>query len=370
MNFIFYVPQMAPYGGIERHVCGLARAAAERGHTVRFLTTSNSLGDDLRNELVHPRIDFRELPSPRGAAGKLKKFFWLWSQVRQSRDRHWDVIYTNGQSALSRIVWRAAGDGTRVIHHHHNAADPHEQTTWSSSFRRVLAEAPVLIGCSNATKNALNAATGRTDARFMPYLTRCPVDSSQIVNRPPHRPLRFGFSGRLIPEKGIDAILALAADPKLIEIEWHVHGAGDAYPPSRFAELPRLVYHGAFHSAAEQAEALLALDAAVLFSTHNEGMPLSLIEAMSAGLPWIATDHGGTRELAASPMDSVLASPEPDLTELAAEVCVLADRINAGQTSRVTQRAVYDKYFSPTVVAELWLGFLEGTNPGRSRPPF
>ncbi|MEO7413148.1 MAG: glycosyltransferase [Opitutaceae bacterium] len=359
MNFLFYVPQMAAYGGIERHVCGLARAAAERGHHVLFLTTSNSLGLDLRTELTHPSIVFRELPRAREKAGLILKSMWLLNQVRQSRSRPWDVIYTNGQSALSRVVWRAAGKGTRIVHHHHNAADPEEQKTWSASFRRVLERAPVLIGCSNATKEALNEAVGRRDARFMPYLTRCPVESSQITNRPPHRPLRFGFSGRLIPEKGIDAILALASDPGLINIEWHVHGAGDVYPPERFAGNPRLVYHGAFNSATEHAAALLALDAAVLFSTHNEGMPLSLIEAMSAGLPWIATDHGGTRELASSPMNSVIASPRPTLAELATDVRVLAARISAGQTSRIAQRAVYDKTFAPPVVAALWLEFFE-----------
>ncbi|HUR56875.1 MAG TPA: glycosyltransferase family 4 protein, partial [Opitutaceae bacterium] len=359
MNFLFYVPQMAAYGGIERHVCGLARAAAERGHHVLFLTTSNSLGADLRTELDHRLIEFRELPRAREKAGTLLKMLWLLNEVRRSRSRAWDVIYTNGQSALSQVVWRAAKRSTRIVHHHHNAADPAEQKTWSPSFRRVLERAPVLIGCSRATKDALNEATGRRDARFMPYLTRCPVESSQITDRPPHRPIRFGFSGRLIPEKGIDAILALAGDPGLANIEWHVHGAGVAYPPERFVGNPRLVYHGAFTSAAEHAQALLSLDAAVLFSTHNEGMPLSLIEAMSAGLPWIATDHGGTRELASSPMNAVVASPRPNLAELAADVRTLAARISAGQTSRVAQRAVYDKTFAPPVVAALWLEFFE-----------
>jgi glycosyltransferase involved in cell wall biosynthesis len=362
MNFLFYVPQMAPYGGIERHVCGLARAAAERGHKVLFLTTSNSLGADLRAELNHPAIVFRELPRAREKASRALKILWLLNEVRRSRSQHWDVIYTNGQSALSRLVWKAGKQGTRIVHHHHNAADPEEQTTWSSPFRRVLREAPFLIGCSHATKEALNAAVGRRDTRFMPYLTRCPVDSSQIVDRPPHKPLRFGFSGRLIPEKGIDAILALASDPGLPNIEWHVHGAGDAYPPERFTGSPRLIYHGAFSSAKEHAAALLALDAAVLFSTHNEGMPLSLIEAMSAGLPWIATDHGGTRELASSPMDSVVASARPNLAELAADVRVLAGRITSGATSRVAQRGVYDKTFAPQVVAALWMDFFEAKN--------
>lgn len=359
MNFLFYVPQMAAYGGIERHVCGLARAAAERGHKVLLLTTSNSLGGDLRSELAHPLITFRELSLARGSAGAPAKILWLLNEVRRSRGTAWDVVYTNGQSALSRLVWLAARRGTRVVHHHHNAADAREQKTWSRAFRCVLERAPILVGCSNATKDALNAAVGRTDARFLPYLTRCAVERAQIIDRPPHRPMRFGFSGRLIPEKGIDAILALADNPGLPNIEWHVHGAGPAYPPTRFAGQPRLVYHGAYSSAAEHATALLALDAAVLFSTHNEGMPLSLIEAMSAGLPWIATDQGGTKELALSPENALVAPAQASLAELARDVRLLAARISAGTTSRVAQRAVYEKNFAPAIVAARWLDFFE-----------
>ena len=89
--------------------------------------------------------------------------------------------------------------------------------------------------------------------------------------------------------------------------------------------------------AAGKVRALLALDALVLFSTHNEGMPLSLIEGMAAGLPWIATDRGGTRELAGSPDDClVVAVPTVDLP---AQARAFADRILAGTTSRRRQRA-------------------------------
>ncbi len=95
----------------------------------------------------------------------------------------------------------------------------------------------------------------------------------------------------------------------------------------------------------------------VLFSTHNEGMPLSLIEGMSAGLPWIATDRGGTRELAVSAADSLVAPAAATLAELGSRVRVLADRILAGTTSRRRQRGHYDREFAPPVVARRWLDY-------------
>jgi len=358
MNALFYAPQMAGYGGMERHVCGLAAVFAARGHTVRFVTTSNSLGPGLRAELAHPLIAFAELPCARESAGVWRKSAWLLAEARRSRRRHWDVIYTNGQSALSLLPWLARRPGTRIVHHHHNAADAPEQATWSRAFRQVLARAPELIGCSEATCAALNAAVGRADARFLPYLAACPLSGDEIADRPVvGRPLRFGFCGRLIPEKGVSMVLDLADDASLGDIEWHIHGAGPAYPPERFRNRPRLFYHGAYRSAEAHARALLDLDALVLFSTHNEGMPLSLIEAMSAGLPWIATDRGGTRELAAGSLDSLLVPASATPAECRDGVRELARRIRSGETSRRAQRDAYDARFAPLRVAARWLDF-------------
>jgi glycosyltransferase involved in cell wall biosynthesis len=355
MNLLFYAPQMAAYGGLERHVCGLAAAAARAGHQVTLLTTSNSLGADLRGELVGAGVTLRELSRARGEAGAFTKLAWLLAQTLRARTQHWDVIYTNGQSALARHVWRAAGRATRIIHHHHTAADAAEQATWSPAFRRVLRSAPELIGCSQATCAALNAATGRGDAQYLPYLTRCPVRAEAVTATACRAPLRLGFMGRLIPEKGIDTVVRLAGEAGLAGVEWHIHGEGPAYPPEFFQDRPRLVYHGAYRTAAEQAAALLALDGLTLFSTHNEGMPLSLLEGMAAGLPLLATDRGGTRELAVSPADTFLLSDPADFAAIVAGVQAFAAAIRSGQTSRPRQRAAYDRHFAPASVAGRWL---------------
>jgi glycosyltransferase involved in cell wall biosynthesis len=360
LNLLFYVPQMAAYGGMERHVCTLAAAAARRGHTVTVLTTSNSLGDNLRDELIHPRITLRELPLARREAGRWRKLRWLLRETTRARRQHWDLIYTNGQSALAAVAWQASARA-RIVHHHHTAADAEEQARWSPGFRQVLRSARELVGCSRQTCAALNTATARGDARYLPYLTRPVVPAAAVRERAPGRTLHFGFLGRLIPEKGIDAILRLSTDPTLAHIHWHLHGAGPAYPPETFSGLPNLTYHGTYADAATHARALLALDAVVLFSTHNEGLPLSLIEAMGAGLPWIATDRGGTRELAVSPADALLVAHPASDRQLGEAVHELSRRIRAAATSRRHQRRASDARFSPEVVAAQWLHYLENT---------
>jgi glycosyltransferase involved in cell wall biosynthesis len=359
---------MAAYGGMERHICSLAALTARHGHRVTLITTSNSLGEDLRAEINHPSISLHELSAARNHAGKFRKLQWLLGKVLTARRESWDLIYTNGQSALARVVWHAAGNSARHVHHHHTAADAGEQATWSHGFRDVLRLAPELVACSCATRDAINLAVKRTNTIYLPYLTRCPVAAHEVVNRQPERSLNFGFLGRLIGEKGIDTICRLSADPSLAHITWHLHGAGINYPPEFFRAWPRIVYHGAYVGTAAQAEAFAGLDAVVLFSVHNEGMPLSLIEAMSAGLPWIATDRGGTRELAVSPSNCVVVPHPASDAVLRDAVIELKTRIQNRTTSRVEQRKAYDKNFSPSVVGNRWMEFIEAHLPAKGKP--
>jgi len=189
---------MAAYGGMERHVCVLAEEAARRGNRVRLLTTSNSLNKTTRTSLTSAGVDLRELSCPRDAAGPLQKLWWLWRQTQIARFTRWDVIYTNGQSALARIVWQAARRHTRIIHHHHTAADAGEQATWAPRFRQVLAQAPEVVACSEATRANIEHAIVRKGARFLPYFSACPVAAKEVIEKKYQagQPLKFGFAGR------------------------------------------------------------------------------------------------------------------------------------------------------------------------------
>jgi glycosyltransferase involved in cell wall biosynthesis len=359
MNFLFYVPQMASYGGMERHVCLLALLLARNGHRITLLTTSNSLNAGVRSELVAAGIEMRELPVARGEASKAKKLGWLLWNALKLRFRTWDWIYTNGQSGLARFVWLAAGPRTRVVHHHHTAGDPAEQKTWHPAFRRTLETAAQVVACSRSTKAHIESALGRHHVHFLPYLTPEMLPTTAVVERvaQPETPLHFGFVGRLVPTKGIDTLCALSQAPALAGVQWQIHGAGEDYPAALFDAYPNVHYHGPFQGPEECAAILQRLDALALFSRHNEGMPLSLIEAMAAGLPWIATDQGGTREMAVVAENCEVVSATAALDDLLSRTLALAERIRAGKTSRTAQRRVYDAYFTPGIVARHWLTF-------------
>ncbi|KIS04342.1 glycosyltransferase family 4 protein [Paucilactobacillus wasatchensis] len=62
-----------------------------------------------------------------------------------------------------------------------------------------------------------------------------------------------------------------------------------------------------------------------ILSTHYEGLPISLIEAMSYGLPLIASDVGGNSELVSEGVNGFLVKPE-DEQQLAERItCLLND---------------------------------------------
>ena len=358
MNFLIYTPQMAPYGGLETHVCLVAQAISSFGEHVTIITTSNSLSTTWRQRLAISGVNFIEQPIPNGRASALSKVPWLLFNCNKLRAKHWDVIYTNGQGSLTGLVWILAGPRTRRIHHHHTSADKFEQRTWSRWFILALKHSSELIGCSRFTAAQLNAVTRRTDSRFLPYLTETTIEYNESSNRKVNKTLHFGFFGRLVSTKGIEVILKLASDVRCAHIQWHIHGSGVDYPPSYFEDYASVIYHGSYETPQEQSVALKNLDAVVLFSTHSEGMPLCIIESMAMGLPWVASARGGITELSKLCPDSELVNSPEDYEQCLAALMRLSSRILNGLTSRSAQHEFWHSTFSKDVVTAQWIEYL------------
>lgn len=125
----------------------------------------------------------------------------------------------------------------------------------------------------------------------------------------PPNALVAGWVGRLSREKGADVMLdALAAsDPK-----WHLSiiGEGDEADHLRHqaAELgiaDRISWHGHIPNAGSL---ITAFDVFIL-SSRTEGTPISLLEAMNASVPIIATRVGGVPDVVSS-SNALLVPPE------------------------------------------------------------
>jgi glycosyltransferase involved in cell wall biosynthesis len=177
------------------------------------------------------------------------------------------------------------------------------------------------------------------------------------------RPCRLVCVASLLPVKDHETLLrafAAATDDDRASLE--LVGAGPLERELRALVSELGLEDRVWFVGAVEHESLLARmrsgewDAVVLSSTDDgserEGIPVSLMEAMAAGLPAVATDSGGTRELVRK--SSGILVPPGDRAALAEALHRVIDdprlraRLGAGARSRVAEAFDVDK-----VAAEL-----------------
>ena len=144
-------------------------------------------------------------------------------------------------------------------------------------------------------------------------------------------PFRVGSVGRLFEEKGFDvlveAVRALVSGADALPITVQIAGAGPLLDDlrTRAAGLP-ISFIGELGRGAPVAEFLRSLDVFVLPSTHREGRANVLLEALSCGIPTLATDIPGTMEAVG---DGATLVPPNDAPRLADGIRSLIGRADA-----------------------------------------
>jgi glycosyltransferase involved in cell wall biosynthesis len=105
---------------------------------------------------------------------------------------------------------------------------------------------------------------------------------------------RAAVISRLVPEKRIDVLLTcLKNRPELNSIEFHIYGAGPESETLKARAATNglnVVFEGFRFDVAEQ----LAQADLLVHLCPMESLGVALLEAMAAGVPVVAPDHGGT----------------------------------------------------------------------------
>jgi glycosyltransferase involved in cell wall biosynthesis len=136
--------------------------------------------------------------------------------------------------------------------------------------------------------------------------------------RPADRRRRFGFIGSILPHKGlhvlIEAFRGLHGDDLALDIRGNLRL--DAGYASALREAAggdsRIRFLGAF-AEGEQKDALSGIDVLVLPSVWWENSPLTVLEALAAGIPVVASAIGGVPELIQDGVSGLLVEPRsPD----------------------------------------------------------
>jgi len=119
----------------------------------------------------------------------------------------------------------------------------------------------------------------------------------ELQSSPADHPPRLLMVARFAPQKDHDTLLRALAD--LLDLEWELDLVGtgpDEEVVRQRADELGLSSRVRFLGMREDVAELIAASQVYLLFSHWEGFPRSILEALRAGLPVVATDVGGVRE--------------------------------------------------------------------------
>jgi glycosyltransferase involved in cell wall biosynthesis len=304
----------------------LAQAARSRGYEVAFLSPSGGSFVELAE-----RDGFRVRVVPLGGALDVRSLARLRRVLRSERV---DVLHTHVHFSLN-VLGRVAGRlaGAKVIAHMHvdNVFRPRRiarlsQELLDNTTARLCAR---IVAVSQATAAAL-VDQGYPSGRVLVVRNGIdpspPADPARPTGVPDGAPLLLEVA-RLAPVKGqrelIEALTRLARTDAVAVLAGSDLETGGAYALELEALAAERGVRGRVLLAGYRADvgALLAAADVFVLPSWVEGLPLTVLEAMAAGKPVVATSVGGTPEAVVDGETGLLVPP--------GDVAALAERLDA-----------------------------------------
>jgi glycosyltransferase involved in cell wall biosynthesis len=341
-------------GGGQLVALRLATGAVSRGHQALIVSPSEGAFTRLaRNEGIDVHI---------ADVSRLHRLAGLAKLIRLIRVEHVDVVHTHGMIAVNVLSRVAARLGrAAVVSHIHT----------TEVFRRN----PILA----RTYRALDRGTARWCKKLIAVseFTRAQaIDDGVAPERvvtihngidvgPPPVPVALGPAplavcvGRLEPAKGQETVLrALSSVPGLTVAFVGRDVAGRRRFLEELAATLGVAARVIFTGPRDDVLAVLAGSDLLVQASRAEAFPVVPLEAMAAGLPVVATDVGGTRELVANGETGVLVPPG-DANALAAALTELTGDGERARALGAAGRRRVEAHFSAEQMVERVLAVYE-----------
>ncbi|HEY7391348.1 MAG TPA: GNAT family N-acetyltransferase [Bryobacteraceae bacterium] len=377
---VLHVVGDSRFGGIAGIILGLGRVARAEGWQVDVLTTDPAVQNAVRQAglgVVALDVIRREI----------RPVWDLWGMLRLRRflrRQPYRIVHTH--TSKGGFVGRLAARLARVpviVHTAHGFAF-HERSSPSVRLFYSALERIASSWCDRIVSVSEFHQTWALDLGI--------CDSSKILAIPNGicaRPLRHDFDAaalrreldlrsdeililsvaRLAVDKGVDDLIAAAALLPCRGFRYRVLIAGDGPQRSRFERMVRekgLADRVTLLGFRSDIGELLAASDLVVLPSLREGLSITLLEAMAAGKPIIASNIGSNREVAAqAEMARLVPAGNPEAIAEAIEHCTrntpLRARLAASARTlfehRYTENRMLDEY------RKLYLDLLESKSP-------
>ncbi|MCA9359129.1 glycosyltransferase family 4 protein [Candidatus Kaiserbacteria bacterium] len=327
---ILYVITKSNWGGAQKYVFELALAAKEAGHDVSVACGGTgeagaALGD-MAVKLNAAGIDVIPVPAfmrNMSFFNDFKSCFSLWKIIRKIKP---DIIHVNSSKAggIGAVAGRLAGDARIIFTSHGLTVDE----TWRPLWQRTLIYIGTWLTLRLAHHSIMISNETLQRASDMPFMSgrvslihngigqtkflERSAARSSLANYIPQNAIWIGGVGELNTNKNWSvAIKAMKTIPASVHLV--IIGAGeDRMSLNQLITQEKLKDRVHLLGHIEASPYLKAFDIFVLPS-KKEGLPYVILEAGLAGLPVVASDLPGIRDIIETGQNGFLVEPTPDL---------------------------------------------------------
>lgn len=204
--------------------------------------------------------------------------------------------------------------GKKVVMHMHGGGFREYYSTHVSFVKRELGKVDGIVALSDSWGRFYTEDVGIDNVHVIPNVIPLLSGNSQR-ERKEHGVFNLLFLGFVYKEKGVfDLVNLLKSHHAYYSGRVHLYIAGGKYEEDRLVnEIEEFHLHDVVTFlgwvTGEKKEALFDLADAYVLPSYKEGLPMSILEAMSHGLPILATNVGGIPELVENGVNGFLFSP-------------------------------------------------------------
>lgn len=359
----YYLPHI---GGYTLGTHEVAKGLVERGHEVEVVTCNTT--NQEAAEVIDGVMVFR-LPCWNLLGGQypiLKPcvlMFGLWLQ-------HYDIVSTQTRFFFMSFIGTVFAKLKRIPHVHTERGAAHSAVSGKmidmlgrfydhtiGAF--VVKMATVRVGVSEASCEFMRHLGGRDAVRIPNGVYDLFFDRVANGGRK-----TIVFAGRLVYGKGVQDLIYAFGEVRSRLPQTRLLIVGEGFYKGELEQMADgnggIEFAG--EKTPEELAAILSEASVFVHPSYSEGMPSSVMEASAVGLPVVATDVGGTRELVDDGRTGYLID-SGDTRDMAAKIThILSDGLSAGRMGKAGRGKMYAEYRWSAIInkyEELFKGFAQ-----------
>ena len=368
MRIAFVITRADDLGGAQVHVRDISTALRDIGHEVVVLGGSDGiLGDELRQRGIR-FCSLRHLVRP---ISPMRDLLAAWEIRRALSDIRPDVVSTHSSKAgiLGRVAGRSLGIPTMFTAHGWAFAEG--KSRQKRALYRLIerAAAPlatrIITVCEAERDFAIKHRVAGPDKVVAVHNAVLDVDET-LRAEPAKSPPRLVVVARFDRQKDHPTLFRALAG--LLDLEWQLALVGGGPLRSKAESLAAemsLSSRVSFLGLRKDVTDLLAQSQAFLLITNWEGFPRSILEAMRAGLPVVASDVGGVSESVVD-RETGFVIPRGDWVRLRSRLGVLLTDAELRARMGAAGRARYESRFPFPHLVSRTLAVYEEPHPLRT----